>query len=146
MPRIKSGATITTLSLKNVEKNYRRAELRLAGLKPPLESFEGRVYIDEPNANAQTATRGNPHYLGSEYFYGLGVADILSDDKGLYRMHRTSQSALTEMRLNITSSLRAYLAENRQHDAPIILVAVDRRGQEIAEPDLEFESASVVFL
>lgn len=73
--RIRSGETVTTIPLHRIAPGFRRAELRFEGLTPPLRSFEVRVFAGEPNANARTPTTGNPHYLGSQFFYGLGVAD-----------------------------------------------------------------------
>ena len=142
--RIKSGETVATFSFDRIEPDFRRAEVRFEGLTPPVPSFAVRVFVDEPHANAHTPTDGNPHYLGTQHFFGLGVADQPPDPGDAFRLGRASQSAPTQVPLNVTAGLRAYVAQTTPHDAPITLVAVDRDGNEIAEPDLDLEGVSLV--
>lgn len=144
MARIKSGATVATFSFDRIEPGFRRAEARFEGLQPPLQTYSVRVFADEPNANASTPTNGNPHYLGTQHFYGLGVADMPPDPSDPYRFGRASQSARTQVPLNVTNGLRDYLAQATPHAAPITVVAVDRNGNEIPEPDLDLEGFSIV--
>jgi hypothetical protein len=143
--RIKSGDIVARFSLDGIEPDFHRAELRLEGLIPPVETFCMRVFADDPHANGKTPTEGNPHYLGAQYFYGLGDADEAYDGQNAaFRLGRESQSKPTELRLNITLGLRAYLAQATRHEAPISLVTVDRHGHEILEPDLHFEGVLIV--
>jgi tyrosinase len=142
--RVKSGATVATFSLDQLEPGFRRAEARFEGLRPPVATYSVRVFADEPNANASTPTDGNPHYLGTQHFYGLGVADVPPDPSDPYRLGRASQSARTRVPLNVTKGMRAYLAQAKPQPVPITLVAVDRDGKEIPEPDLDLEGFSIV--
>lgn len=142
--RFKSGDVVATIALDQIESNFRRAELRLEGLTPPLESFELRVFIDEPHANAHTPINENPHYLGSQYFYGLGVPDQPLGLKNPFRLGSSSQSAPTQIRLNISERLKDYLKGAPPHTAPLSLAAVDRNGKEITDPGLQFEGVSIV--
>lgn len=119
MARIKSGDIAARLPLRDIEPNFRRAELRFEGIKPPVATFSVRVLADE-------------HCLGTQYLYGLGVADEASD------------AERTEIRLNITEGLRAYLAQAAPPETAIRLVALDRHGREIPEPELDLEGVSVV--
>ncbi len=144
MARIKSGDTVATLPFDRIEPGFRRAEARFEGLRPPLQTYSVRVFADEPNANASTPTEGNPHYLGTQHFYGLGVPDVPPDPSDPYALGRASQSARTQVPLNITNGLRDYLAQASPHAVPINLVAVDRNGSEIPEPDLDLEGFSIV--
>jgi len=141
--RIRSGETVATLPFDRIEPDFRRAEVRFEGLKPPVQTFAVRVFVDERRPNASTPTSGNPHYLGEQYFYGLGVPDVEPDPGDPYRLGRTSQSARTQVRLNVTEGLRNYLAQTTPNGAPIALVAVDRHGNEIEEPDLDVEGITM---
>src|ERR1700694_579739 len=71
--RVKSGETVARIPLDQIDPDFRRAELRFEGIRPPVPSFEVRVFVDEQQANARTPTEGNSHYLGTQYFYGTGV-------------------------------------------------------------------------
>jgi hypothetical protein len=138
MKTLRSGATVTSLPLDEIDPGFERAEVRFDGLLPPDGSFELRVFAGEPHADASTPTEGNPHYLGSQYFYGVGAPDQPGEE-------RTGQQfAPTQIRLNVTDGVRALLREIRHGEVPLTLVAVDRDGAEIPEPGLRFEGLSVV--
>lgn len=135
---------MATIAFDRIEPGFVRAELRFEGLKPPLRSFAARAFVDEPHANIGTPTVRNPHYLGVQYFYGLGLPDGEPHRDDPYRLGRSSQSARTQIRLNVTQSVRTYLAHTVPHAAPISFVTVDRDGNEIEDPDLDVEGISLV--
>jgi hypothetical protein len=143
---IKSGETIATVRLDEISRDFGRAELRLEGLKPPVDSYEVRFFADKPDADARTPTRENPHYLASQFFYGLGVPDETLAPGSLYDIQRSSQSARTEVRVNITSGLRKYLQNVPRPEFPVTLVAVDREGGEILNPDFDIEGVNLQFV
>jgi hypothetical protein len=130
--RLKSGETMARIPLDRIGTDFARAEVRFEGLRPPVPSFEARIFVDEPHPDARTPTDGNPHFLGKQFFYGVGVPDA------------GEQSTRREIVLNVTQRLRTYLAQTTPHDAPLSVVAVDSDGNEIAEPDLDLESVSLV--
>jgi tyrosinase len=143
---LKSGATVTSLALSNLDRDFKRAELRFEGVTPPVESFELRAFVDEPHAGAATPIDDNPHYLGSTYLYGVGEEQPPPPPR--HRAgHETSLEQKfepTQIRLNVTDSLRTYLQHARPAQTKLTLVAVDRHGREIREPGLRFEGVSVV--
>lgn len=120
-----------------MRERFTRAELRFEGLVPPTTSFEVRVFVNESHANAKTPTTDNPRYLGSQFFYGVGV------DRDA-RANRRQQFAPTQIRLNVTSTLAKYVALSKHHTAEITLVVVNSQGDEIVRPGLEYESLSIV--
>jgi hypothetical protein len=142
--RVKSGDTVARIPLDQIDRDFGRAEVRFEGLRPPVPTYDARVFIDEPQANAHTPTAENPHYLGTQYFYGLGVADESPEPAGLYCLDGPTQSSRRQIPLNVTQRLRAYLRQTTPHVAPLSLVAVDAHGNEIAEPDLDLEGVSLV--
>ncbi|GAC1564421.1 MAG: hypothetical protein NVS3B17_20020 [Vulcanimicrobiaceae bacterium] len=142
--RVTSGAIAATIAFDRIEPGFARAELRFEGMKPPLQSFAARAFVDEPHATIDTPTEGNSRYLGTQYFYGLGTADAEPDRSDPYRLGRSSQSARTQIRLNVTQAVRAYLAGTVPHPAPISFVTVDAEGNEIDEPDFDVEGISLI--
>lgn len=46
--------------------------LLLEGLERGRESSALRIFVDEPDADAETPIEGNPHYAGTVYLYGHG--------------------------------------------------------------------------
>ena len=140
---VKSRDVLATIPLDAITSGFERAEVRLEGLKPPVQSFEARFFAGEPDAGAQTATYGNPHFLGSQFFYGLGVADTGNAPDDLYRIDRASQSERTQVRVNVTSGLRAFLARASGQSFPLTVVTADRDGAEILDPDLDVEGVSL---
>ncbi len=143
---LRSGATVTSFATDRIEPDFQRAELRFEGLTPPVGSFEVRVFGGEPNAGPSTPTEGNPHYLGSQWFYGVGgappaAAPAADDPFDLQLQHKFEP---TEVRLNVTRGLRNYLASGKGGDMPVTLVVVDRNGNELADSGLDFEGLSLV--
>ena len=147
--RVKSGETVARIPLDQIDPDFRRAELRFEGIRPPVPSFEVRVFVDEPLANARTPTEGNSHYLGTQYFYGLGSPDPSPErtarERGdLFRLEGPTNYSRRQIPLNVTPRFRAYWQQTTPHAAPVSLVAVDRDGNEIADPDLDLDAVSLV--
>jgi len=142
--RPKSGDVVGTVALGVHNPTFERAELRFEGLVPPEDSFELRIFLGEPKANAETRITGNPHYLGSQYFYGTGPRGSGDPDSSLAQSDREQQFASVQIRLNITDRLREYLHRFPTSSAALSIVAVDRRNAEILDPELSFDGVSIV--
>jgi hypothetical protein len=54
-------------------RNFERADIEIAGLEQAGPSFEGRVFINNPQANLQTAPTAENGYAGSFHIYGYGL-------------------------------------------------------------------------
>lgn len=141
--RIASGQIVAEVELDALGLDFRRAEVRFEGLRPPMESFELRVFLDEPHPDARTPTLENPRYLGSQWFYGLG-AGAPPEPRGIDAASGPTQSSPRTIVLNVTSRLRAYLRDAAPHRAPLAVAAVDKHGAEIGAPDLDVEGVSIV--
>ena len=141
MATLKSGTQAATFALEGIGSDFERADVRFEGLIPPEQSFEVRVFLDEPSANARTETDGNPHYLGSQYFYGAGSSRAPRGSQE--SAARDKQLAATDIRLNVTSGLRRFLSTAKNASAPVTLVAVDDDGKEIPDPGLRFDRLSL---
>jgi hypothetical protein len=141
--RVKSGETVARFPLEGIDPDFQRAEVRFEGLRPPLTSYEARVFLDAASPNAATPTETNVHYLGTQYFYGLGAA-APSGSESIYDLDGPTQSTRREIPLNVTKRLRAYLQATTPHLASLSVVAVDEDGHEIPEPDLDLDGISLV--
>ena len=139
---LKSGMTVAHFEAAEIAREFARAEFRFHQVVPPRRSFELRVFLGEPDATATTSTSGNPHYIGSEFFYGVGPGGASPEENNDSR--DPQQFASIELRLNVTDRLRRLLAIHPVGVLPLSLVAVDRRGGEIEDPGLSFESVSIV--
>jgi hypothetical protein len=143
--RLKSGETVARIPLDRIGSDFTRAELRFEGLRPPVPSFEARVFLDEPHPDARTPTDGNPHFLGKQFFYGVGVPATTPATTDPFDLTGgETQSSRRAIQLNVTQRFRAYLAQTTPHEAPLAVVTVDHTGNEIAEPDLDLEGVSLV--
>ena len=54
-------------------RNFRRADLIFDGVDHAGPSFEGRVFLNNPNANAETAPTPENGYAGSFHILGHGI-------------------------------------------------------------------------
>jgi tyrosinase len=142
MASLKSGTQVATFPVDRLDSEFQRGEVRFEGLTLPARSFALRVFVDEPHANAQTPTEGNAHYLGTQSFYGVGPAGSPTDPVPL--ANRARQLAPTQIKLNVTDKLRDFLKGAHGKNVPVTLVAVDREGNEIPDPGLDFEGLSLV--
>jgi tyrosinase len=146
---LESGAIVTALSLHQVDPEFNRAEVRFEGLTPPEKTFELRVFVNEPKANAGTPTYENPHYLGSQHFFGHGgcfgaPGHCEPLDRDIFDLRPPHHYAPVNVRLNVSKRLRPLLRQKNLRDVPITLVAVDAKGGEIPYPGLTFEGLVIV--
>jgi hypothetical protein len=137
-----SGTPIASFDLGAVDPDFERAELRFEELSPPAASFELRIFLDQPGAGAKTPTAGNPRYIGSQFFYGLGAEAERNAPED--KLRGAGQFAPTQIRLNVTSELRRFLAQANRRTVTVTPVAVDLQGNEIRDPGLRFEAVSLV--
>jgi tyrosinase len=151
--KLRSGIPVANFPLHTIDPEFSRAELRFDGLTPPEDSFAVRVFADLDKASASTAVDDH-HYLGTRYFFGHGECggapghcDPIPRD--IYDLRPSHHYAPVQVRLDITRRLKDLIRHKRaggeaSDDAPIVLVVVDREGNEILESDLYFEGLSVV--
>jgi tyrosinase len=150
-PAVASGTTVATFQLDAVDPDFNRAEVRFEGLTPPENSFEVRVFVGQPNANAATPIDDNPSFLGSQFFFGHGGCfgapghcDPVPRD--IFDLRPPHHYDPIRVRLDVTKRLRALLAKGGlDTNAPVTLVIVDRDGNESADADLHFEGFTFAF-
>jgi len=60
------------LDISNLEKKFYRADLEFHGIDHSGPSYEGRVFINNPDADRNTEKKLSSGYVGSFYVFGHG--------------------------------------------------------------------------
>lgn len=144
-----SGSVVASFALDRIAPNFNRAEVRFEGLTLPEKTFELRIFANEPNADASTATLSNPHYLGSQFFFGHGgcfgaPGHCEPVDRDIFDLRPKHHYAPVKIRLNVTERLRASIAQLAPRRVGITLVAVGSDGKDLSDPGLHFEGLTFV--
>lgn len=69
---ILNKSTSPEINIKDLGETYTRADIELEGLDHGGSSYEGRVYVNNPDAGADTDTTAENGYAGSYYVFGHG--------------------------------------------------------------------------
>ncbi|SRR5258708_918213 len=61
--------------------DFKRADIEVYGIDQSGPSYEGRVFLNNPGANADTPPTADNGYAGSFHVYGYGIwpADVVKD-------------------------------------------------------------------
>ncbi len=146
----KFNAPLIGLSLTNLEPDPEIISLRLHNVTHPKQSFEVRVFLNQPDANADTPMENNPHYAGSLYFFGhgecrgsAGHCDPEANGRGPFDLRPPHHlTPMPTRNLDVTKTIKR-LATSAT-DATVTLVAVDNQGNPIPKPDIDFDGISLV--
>ena len=65
-------ATSPEIDLDDLGDNYSRADIEFHGVDHSGSSYEGRVYLNNPDADADTETSDENGYAGSYHIFGHG--------------------------------------------------------------------------
>jgi hypothetical protein len=97
------------------------AGLRLRGLGSSASSFELRLFLDAPSADASTPTNDNPSYLGSIHVYGHGQTSPAEMASPRAKTQRVTRDVEIDLPPSIARAARAA-------GIVLTLVAVDSHG------------------
>jgi tyrosinase len=61
-----------TFNIKELESSFKRADVELYGVDHSGPSYEGRVFLNNPEANEDTPITIEKGYVGSYYVFGHG--------------------------------------------------------------------------
>jgi hypothetical protein len=115
-------------------EGVRRGDIEVSGLDHGGPSYEVRIFLDNPHADAETEPTPDNGYAASIYVYGYGDPPA-GEDAG--RSGRTS--APITRSVMATEAVRAAAQRGRQ--ATVTLVAVGAEGDDI---DLDGTGVSVL--
>ena len=99
---------------------YSRADLIFHGVDHSLASYEGRVYINAPKANAGTG-REHPSYAGSFHIFGhggcfgdVGHCDIPTAPQDPFDLRQAHPLTPTAKVVIVTDALKRIVAKRRR--------------------------------
>jgi tyrosinase len=141
------------VALGTVTAGFRVATLELQGVKPPKDSVEVRVFLDQEDADQRTPTQGNPRYAGSLYLFGHGHCfgapghcNPRLEPRDAYDLRPAHPLKPRTYRLDIAAALRRLVAATAAGPTTIELafVVVDALGRQVPPGVVDFDSLSVV--
>jgi tyrosinase len=151
MSATKFNAPVASFSLSQVPAAVPQVELRFHKVKHPKNSFEIRVFLNQPDANAGTPIEDNSHYAGSLFVFGhgecggdAGHCEPPVAPRGAFDLRPPHHLTPMELSLDVSDSVAA-IAKSGAAASPVsvTLVAVDHKGKQIEKPGIDFESISV---
>lgn len=140
-----------TVRLDGLGGGVDRAYLELQGMRPPLRSYEVRVFIDQEGADASTPIEGNPRHAGTLFFFGHGectgadghcAPELVTRDS--YDRRPDHPLKKRNYSLDVTDAVRAVSANGGGGEALLSFVVLDCAGNQVAPEELDFESVALV--
>lgn len=144
----KFTAPVVGFALGQLESDFEEAELQFHNVKHPRNSFEMRVFLNQPDADASTETNNNSNYAGSLYFFGHG--ECAGDEghcdpgrvrRGKFDLRPPSHVAPFTFYLDTTECIRNLADEG---EVTVRLVAVDSDGNQLEDPGTDFDAIALV--
>jgi len=125
--------------------SFRRAAVKLRGIEQAGNSFEGRVFLDNPSADESTPLRAENGYVGSFHVYGYGLwpGDIGKQPSEVGKQHSKARAPI-EKTVEATEALR--LAGVSKASEVVVTVVPVYPGQppKSALAELTLDGASIV--
>jgi len=138
---------IVGFALGAIEPEFEKAELEFQNLMHPRSSFEIRVFLNQPDANASTPTEGNDHYAGSLYLFGHGECPgeegHCAPDRGpidQFDIRRPSHVRPFNAYVDVTEAIQR-LGDS---EVTVKLVAVDAKENPITNPGTDFDAITLI--
>lgn len=161
-PAVGARRAITPFGLakfRAVESMQPRVELIIHNLFMTSESFELRIFLNQPNADHTSPIDGNSHFVGSVFLFGMGEAthamSMSMDDHGHHGHHghqghhghhghqvhqgHQGHQATFERAVDITNALNA--SKGRNFDIKMVILDMD--GQPVENPPFEMPMVSL---
>jgi hypothetical protein len=134
--------TAPPLELPEPELPFVRADLVFYGLDHSGSSYEGRVFLNAPNAD-HTSTRDDPWWGGSFYIFGhggcfgdVGHCDVPTGPRDPYDLRPPHQLEPAIRILTITERLRALLSEgSKELIVTVVAHAAEDRPNDVLAYD-----------
>jgi hypothetical protein len=142
--------TSSKIALDPLGKAFRRADLVFDGVDHSGASFEGRVFLNNPGANAKTPKTVQNGYAGSFHIFGHGgcFGDVgHCEVRGLPRLYdpRPAHPLSPARKIVIaTEALRKAVAKGKP--MTVTVVPIVRAGTELTDYDdvFKFDKLSVL--
>lgn len=141
---------VLTFDAGGMPTDFKHARLEFHNLKKTADSYEIRVYVNAPEAQAETGTYGNNRYCGSHYIFGHGRCygapghcEVPSEPPDKYDHRPPHHLTPYNTYIDVTKALRAAVDRG---DSPIKLhfVVLDVDGDQVTPDVIEYESISLL--
>jgi hypothetical protein len=111
------------LNLGDRGLKFDRADLEFYGLDQSGPSYEGRVFLNNPNANLETPTTPENGYAGSFHVFGYGIwpADVGKDPAARAADSETVRAPIQKVVIG-TESVRAAAARSPEITITVVPV------------------------
>jgi hypothetical protein len=121
-----------------------RAELVFGGVEHAGPSFEGRVFLNNPGADADTATTPEEGYAGSfhVYAYGWPLPPAMAEAKARQRSGDPPVAPVDKRLRADEAAVRAAVEGSDEVTVTVVPIPVDPGG---ALPERPFETVEAVF-
>lgn len=125
-------------------RDSRRAELVFGGIEQAGPSFEGRVFLNHPDADETTAKTPESGYAGSFHVYGYGEhpPPALAEAKARQTPGGAPVAPIEKRLRADEAAVRTALEGSDELRVTVVPVPVDPGGP---APDRPFEDVEVVF-
>lgn len=142
--------TSSKISLDPLNKTFHRADLVFDGVDHSGATYEGRVFLNNPGANARTPKTAQHGYAGSFHIFGHGgcFGDVgHCEVRGLPRLYDPRPAhPLTPARKTVIATQALRKAVARGKAMTVTVVPIVRAGNELTEYDdvFKFDKLSVL--
>lgn len=146
--RYVSGKVI--LAAERLENDFERADLEILGLDHGGASFEGRVFLGNPDADADTATTPESGYAGSFHVFGHGgcFGDAghcaVKTEAGAFDTRPPHALTPADKRLRITHALRRVAGDGGEFVVTIVPVVTGATDKCDVDDVLHFRKLQIV--
>jgi len=134
-------------------QNHRRVEIRLHKLQVAQRGANIRVFINQPDANAETPIENNVHYIGNFTTFvgfcygGPGHCEVPPDTRRPFDHRMRHHKTPGNVRFDITAAVQKLLRNRKGANLPLSvhLVVTDIHGQ-TREDLLKMDGVSIDFI
>lgn len=133
------------LNLGSKGLNFDRADIKIYGIDQSGPSFEGRVFLNNPQATVGTDPTPENGYAGSFHVYGYGIwpKDLGKDAATRAAEAKDKIRAPIEKTIIATEAVRKAAAESPQLTITVVPVYSDIPAQDAGDA-LKLEGAGIV--
>ncbi len=150
-PKAEKEVMTLEIPVQTIGSQFRSARLDFHQLKPPIESYFLRTYIDNPKADASTPRRDSS-FAGQLVLFGHGDCygvpghcnpNTQGRDKYDLRRKHPLRSKSTRYSIDITKALK-HARENGNSTHTLRLIAINSDGEQVPVSNLQFTNFSIV--
>jgi tyrosinase len=134
-----------------VLQNHRRAEVRLHKVQYTARTgFHIRVFLNQPDADVHTPTRGNDHYVSMVHMFtgscvgGPGHCDVPAEARRKFDLRPRHHKTPANFRIDVTESVKKLMAKG-ETDFRVNLVVLNLDGSP-ARDALVLDAVSLNFI